>query len=94
MLLTIANKAVAVAAAALRRRAAEAEKGDGLSEFAQLYHQYFPRVFSFVYGRVSDKELALDIVSDIFEKAFLKRRFFHTQDACGPWLFSIARNET
>ena len=33
-----------------------------LSEFAELYDQYFPKVFAYVYGRVQHKEASLDIV--------------------------------
>ncbi len=62
-------------------------------EFAELYHQYFPKVFAYVFGRVQDKELSLDIVSDVFEKAFIKKQSLRSPDAFGSWLFTIARNE-
>jgi RNA polymerase sigma-70 factor (ECF subfamily) len=64
-----------------------------LSEFADLYDQYFPKVFAYVYGRVQHKEAALDIVSDVFEKAFVKMHALRSADAFGSWLFTIARNE-
>ena len=63
------------------------------TEFADLYHQYFPKVFAYVFGRVQDKELSLDIVSDVFEKAFIKKQSLRSPDAFGSWLFTIARNE-
>lgn len=66
---------------------------DGLREFSNLYHEFFPKVFAYVFGRVQEKELALDIVSDIFEKAFIKKSSLRSQDAFGSWLFAIARNE-
>ena len=62
-------------------------------EFTDLYHQYFPKVFAYVYGRVQDKEISLDIVSDVFEKAFIKMRSLRSPDSFGSWLFTIARNE-
>jgi RNA polymerase sigma-70 factor, ECF subfamily len=62
-------------------------------EFTELYHQYFPKVFAYVYGRVQDKEISLDIVSDVFEKAFIKMRSLRSPDSFGSWLFTIARNE-
>src|SRR5947208_7315558 len=62
-------------------------------EFTDLYHQYFPKVFAYVYGRVQDKEISLDIVSDVFEKAFIKMRSLRSPDSLGSWLFTISRNE-
>ncbi len=64
-----------------------------LSDFAELYDQYFPKVFAYVYGRVQHKEAALDIVSDVFEKAYVKMHGLRSADAFSSWLFTIARNE-
>lgn len=64
-----------------------------LSDFAGLYDQYFPKVFAYVYGRVQNKEAALDIVSDVFEKAYVKMHGLRSADAFSSWLFTIARNE-
>src|SRR5256886_273480 len=64
-----------------------------LGEFSDLYHEYFPKVFAYVYGRVQDKEISLDIVSDVFEKAFIKKKSLRSPDSFGSWLFTIARNE-
>jgi RNA polymerase sigma-70 factor (ECF subfamily) len=63
------------------------------AEFTELYHQYFPKVFAYVYGRVQDKEVSLDIVSDVFEKAYIKMRSLRSPESFGSWLFTIARNE-
>jgi RNA polymerase sigma-70 factor (ECF subfamily) len=76
------------------RRTAEASaRSTQLNEFADLYDQYFPKVFAYVYGKVQHKEAALDIVSDVFEKAFVKKQSLRSADAFGSWLFTIARNE-
>jgi RNA polymerase sigma factor (sigma-70 family) len=64
-----------------------------LSEFAELYDQYFPRVFAYVYGKVQQREPSLDIVADVFEKAFIKKQSLRSAKAFGSWLFTIARNE-
>jgi RNA polymerase sigma-70 factor (ECF subfamily) len=64
-----------------------------LGEFSDLYHDYFPKVFAYVYGRVQDKEVSLDIVSDVFEKAYMKMKSLRSPDSFGSWLFTIARNE-
>lgn len=78
------------------RRAADkkaAPAAQPLSEFSELYNQYFPKVFAYVYGRVQDKEVSLDIVSDVFEKAYIKKKSLRSADSFGSWLFTIARNE-
>ena len=64
-----------------------------LGEFSDLYHNYFPKVFAYVYGRVQDKEVSLDIVSDVFEKAYMKMKSLRSPESFGSWLFTIARNE-
>lgn len=92
MRLTIANKALA-AATPLEGQPQASSHDDGVDGFAALYHQYFARVFAYVYGRVNNKELALDIVADVFEKAFLKRPTLRSGDAFAAWLFTIARHE-
>ncbi len=64
-----------------------------ITEFPELYHEYFPKVFAYVYGRVQDKEVSLDIVSDVFEKAYMKMQSLRSPESFGSWLFTIARNE-
>ena len=89
------------AAAAIKRRsqtrgsapARPSPNGQPLSEFADLYDQYFPKVFAYVYGRVQHREASLDIVSDVFEKAYVKKQALRSAEAFGSWLFAIARNE-
>jgi RNA polymerase sigma-70 factor (ECF subfamily) len=81
---------------AARKNAAkipEAAPAPTIGEFSELYNDYFPKVFAYVYGRVQDKEVSLDIVSDVFEKAFVKVRSLRSRDSFGSWLFTIARNE-
>jgi len=72
---------------------AEISEGVVLGEFSELYNDYFPKVFAYVYGRVQDKEISLDIVSDVFEKAYMKMKSLRSPDSFGSWLFTIARNE-
>lgn len=93
MRLSTVNKAFIAAASALKGQVREVEDDGPLSEFARLYHQYFRRVFAFVYARTGDKDLALDIVSDVFEKTFLKKPSFRPQESFAARLFAIARRE-
>ena len=63
-----------------------------VSEFAEVYQKFFPRVFAYVYGRVHSAHLAEDLVADVFERAFLKLDSLRSGDAFSTWLFTIARN--
>jgi len=63
-----------------------------ISDFSALYREFYPKVFAYVYGRVQDKEVSLDIVSEVFERAFSKGGSLRSSDAFGAWLFTIARN--
>jgi len=89
------NNRAAPAKPALKARRARPPgiESHPLMEFADLYRQYFPKIFAYVYGRIQDRELTLDIVSDVFEKAFIHNRSLRSPDAFGSWLFTITRNE-
>ncbi len=63
------------------------------AEFSDLYNAYFSKVFAYVYGRVQDKDVSMDIVADVFEKAYLKMKNLRSPESFGSWLFTIARNE-
>ncbi|MEX0800443.1 MAG: RNA polymerase sigma factor [Dehalococcoidia bacterium] len=96
-----ATRASAAAAAAtmqapvrtVRPRTSSNGHAGVIGEFSELYDQYFPKVFAYVYGRVQHKEASLDIVSDVFEKAYVKVQSLRSKEAFGSWLFTIARNE-
>lgn len=63
-----------------------------LDQFADKYQQFFPRVFAYVYGRVRNVHEAEDLVSEVFERAFLKMGSLRNDEAFSTWLFTIARN--
>ncbi len=63
-----------------------------LDQFAEKYQQFFPRVFAYVYGRVRNVHEAEDLVSEVFERAFLKMSSLRSDEAFSTWLFTIARN--
>lgn len=65
---------------------------DRMDAFAEIYHQYFPRVFAYVYGRVRNLQLTEDLVADVFEKAYVKVSSLRNTEAFSTWLFTIARN--
>ncbi len=62
--------------------------------FAQLYRRYFARVYAFAYRRTSVPEIAEDITSATFERAFRSLDTFTWRaSGFGPWLFRITSNE-
>lgn len=91
--LTTKAESIPASAPDLKSAVAVKEQATPLSEFSDLYNQYFPKVFAYVYGRVQHKDVSLDIVSDVFEKAFLKMKSLRSPESFGSWLFTIARNE-
>lgn len=63
-----------------------------LDQFSERYHDYFPRLFAYIYGRVHNIHIAEDLVADVFERAFVKADTLRNEDAFSTWLFTIARN--
>ncbi len=62
--------------------------------FAELYRLYFERIHAFSYRRTHSRDLAEDITSATFERAFrMLDRFEWRGGGFGAWLFRIASNE-
>lgn len=64
------------------------------TSFAPLYDQYFPKIYSYIYRRVHNTQLAEDLVAETFYKALANIGRFKWQErsfAC--WLYTIARNQ-
>jgi RNA polymerase sigma-70 factor, ECF subfamily len=63
------------------------------SRFAELYEVYFERVYVFIVRRVSNRDVAEDLTSDVFHKALANiRRFEWRGVPFVAWLFRIAAN--
>lgn len=61
--------------------------------FAALYDHYFPLVYKYILYRVSDAQIADDLVSQIFERMLTNlARYQPGQAPFGAWLFGIARH--
>lgn len=61
--------------------------------FGQLYDQYFKKIYSFVYYKVSHKQSAEDLVADTFYKALANfKKFDANRGNFSSWLYKIARN--
>jgi RNA polymerase sigma-70 factor, ECF subfamily len=68
------------------------QKPDG---FRQLYQHYFPRIYAYVASRVSTRQDAEDIVSDVFVSVVeaIERFKYRGDGSFAAWLFRIAYNE-
>ena len=62
-------------------------------EFGRLYELYLPKIYQYTRYRISDKEAAEDLTSDIFNKALDGFKQYNSEKASfSTWIFSIARN--
>lgn len=69
-----------------------AKSGDA-DAFADLYDRYVDQVFAYVYRRVGHRQLAEDLVGDVFLRAYRRLSSFEWQGVdLGAWIITIARN--
>ncbi len=69
-----------------------AQRGDQAA-FADLYDEHIDAVYGFVYRKVTHKQTAEDLTSDVFLRAFKNIDKFEYQGKnIRAWLFTIARN--
>ncbi len=71
----------------------QAAQDGNTNAFAQLYEFYVERVFRYVYFRVSDDQLAEDITSDVFLKAWENLNHYQSRETPFiAWLYRIAHH--
>ncbi len=68
-----------------------AQNGDRQA-FGELYDHFAEKIYRFTFFRVSHKEVAEDILSDTFVKAWQKINQINSGGALGGWLYQIAKN--
>lgn len=73
----------------------ETPDGNGSLDLRSLYDQHSRALLLFLTRRTADPEIALDLFSETFAQALLKRDSFRGSSAAeaGGWLYAIARNE-
>jgi RNA polymerase sigma-70 factor (ECF subfamily) len=63
------------------------------SRFAELYQRNFARVYAYIARRVSDRDVAQDLTSDVFHKALAGIQSFEWRGVpFAGWLLRIAAN--
>lgn len=71
--------------------AANMKEGDDQA-FEILYNRYFDPLYGFIVRRVGHAQIAEDILSDVFMKAFASRERFVWKTSFSAWLYRIAQN--
>lgn len=69
-------------------------KADKEKDFGKIYDRYVEKIYRFVYFKVSSKEAAEDITSEVFLKTFkvFKRQKTKKIENPGAFLFKTAKN--
>jgi RNA polymerase sigma-70 factor (ECF subfamily) len=63
------------------------------TQFIDYYNQYKDKIFSFFYYRLdNDTQMAEDLTSDVFLKAYDNFENFDKKYAFSTWIYTIARN--
>ena len=61
--------------------------------FSLFYEEYLPKIFKYISYKITDKFLAEDLTSTVFEKALTKYETYSSKKAAiSTWVFAIARN--
>ena len=75
------------------RELVERAKSNG-EAFVELYDRYYSQIFGYVLRRTANIDVAQDVTSEVFFKAFKNLRQFHWRGVpFSSWLYRIATNE-
>lgn len=61
-------------------------------DFRAFYGRWFPKIWRFVSIRIADRDLAEDLVSEIFLKALRAFGSYDEARSRSSWIYTIARN--
>lgn len=64
----------------------------GEEAFGMLFHQYRNRLYAFIFSIVRSREMAEDVVQDVFLKIWLRREDLAAVDNFKAYLFRISQN--
>jgi RNA polymerase sigma-70 factor (ECF subfamily) len=63
------------------------------AEFADIYEEFFPRLYTYIFHRVNDSIVAEDLVSQTFFKALRNLKKYDSEKGqISTWLYTIASN--
>lgn len=69
----------------------KAQSGDR-EAFGLIYDEYSQKIYKFIFFRTSHKEVAEDILSETFVKAWQKISQINSSKALSAWLYQVAKN--
>lgn len=75
----------------LKNSLQKAQSGNA-EAFGEIYEHFAEKIYRFIYFRVGHKEIAEDVLSDTFTKAWQKINQINTASALSGWLYQIAKN--
>lgn len=58
----------------------------------ELYKEVYPRIYAFFYVKTSNKQVAEDLVQEVFYQAIKTFHTFSYESSIETWLFAIAKN--
>jgi len=64
------------------------------SVFHEIYEKYHQDVYQFIFYMVKDRELAEDLVQEVYIRVLKSYDKFQGKSSIKTWMFSIARNVT
>lgn len=67
---------------------------DDTSAYEELVRRYYSKIYGLVYGMVSNREDAEDVVQEVFVKAWKALGHFREQSGFYTWIYRIAVNRT
>ncbi|MED1204915.1 RNA polymerase sigma factor SigX [Heyndrickxia acidicola] len=62
------------------------------SVFQEIYQKYHQDLYQFIFYMVKDRDLAEDLVQEVYLRVLKSYRFFEGKSSEKTWLFSIAKN--
>ena len=68
------------------------EGGESMADFEQIYAQYFPSVYKFVYSMCRNPDVAEEVTQEAFYKAMMHIHRFDGTCQLYVWLCQIAKN--
>jgi RNA polymerase sigma factor (sigma-70 family) len=66
-------------------------KADGREAFDELYYRYWEKLFNYAYHRMHSKDVAFEIVQDIFVSVWSRREAIELESSLSGYLFASVR---
>jgi len=65
---------------------------ENLTYFGEVFRKYYPSLVAFVERQVADREVARDLVQDVFFKLYESKTDFPAENGLKSWLYTTSRN--